>query len=387
MSRNLNFKIVGSGPTGLLLALSLSKLNTNIYLTDLLNEEKLIKKDKTYAITHSTQKILSKFNLWDKLKSSIFGFDTLSISDREVSCNSLLTTDDLDKDLRLKNNIGWVVKHSDLMKVFFEEVEKCKNIFFTSPKSLSLEKVSYDYVFFSNGANSNIQKRNNLLDINRFYDQSCLTFKVLIRGNVNKRAYEIFRKEGPLALLPLESNLYQIIWTDRTDKSIDRLNSCKSFLLDNLSTILPNNFKLYEILGNVNIFPVSLSLKFPSLNQKKFIFVGDSFHTFHPVGGQGLNICWRDVNSIFNILSKGSRVNNISKSSLTHLKYKYYLVRLIDISITMVVTDFLIRIFANRNFILLPIRKIIFFVLNKNSYLRKLILNHMTKSIAFKSIN
>ena len=81
MNNNLNFNIVGSGPTGLLLAITLSKLNFNIYLTDLLTREKLINKNKTYAITHSTRKILSKFNLWDKLNYFLCEFDSLSISD------------------------------------------------------------------------------------------------------------------------------------------------------------------------------------------------------------------------------------------------------------------------------------------------------------------
>ena len=55
-----------------------------------------------------------------------------------------------------------------------------------------------------------------LIDIKKSYNQSCLTFKVSLRGHCEKRAYEIFRKEGPLALLPLEKNLYQVIWTSST---------------------------------------------------------------------------------------------------------------------------------------------------------------------------
>ena len=70
MNNYLNFKIVGSGPSGLLLAISLAKLNFNIYITDLLTREKLINKDKTYAITHSTRKILSKFNLAKEIAKS-----------------------------------------------------------------------------------------------------------------------------------------------------------------------------------------------------------------------------------------------------------------------------------------------------------------------------
>mgnify|MGYP003330836325 CR=1 FL=1 len=92
--------------------------------------------------------------------------------------------------------------------------------------------------------------------------------------------------------------------------------------MDNLSTILPNEFKLDQIIGELNIFPVSLSLNLPVLNFKKLVFVGDAFHTFHPVGGQGLNSCWRDVNTIFEIFDEN---NAITKMQLFLFKFKYYL--------------------------------------------------------------
>ena len=108
MNKYFNFKIVGSGPTGLLLAITLSKLNFNIYLTDLLSRKKLINKDKTYALTHSTKKILSKFNLWDKLNSYLYKFDSLSISDSETLDFTILNTSDLDKDISSLDTIGSV---------------------------------------------------------------------------------------------------------------------------------------------------------------------------------------------------------------------------------------------------------------------------------------
>ena len=385
MRNRLNFKIVGSGPTGVLLSIALSKLkfNINIFLTDLLTREKLIDKDKTYALTHSTRKILEKFSLWKKLKPYLFGFDTLSISDTVTSSFTDLTVLDLDNDISSEKNIGWVIKHSDLMNVFFYEIDNQDNIFFKSPQKLSQEKIIFDYQFISTGANSLDNKSINFLEIKKSYNQSCLTFKVLVRGNSESRAYEIFRKEGPLALLPLEKNLYQIIWTSSTSKSIDRLNSDKNFLIDNLSTILPSHFKLDEMVGEVNLFPVSLSFNFPIFNFKTSVFVGDSFHTFHPVGGQGLNTCWRDVNSIFDILNRNSF---ISKRKLKLFKFKYFFNRFIDILTTMVITDSLITVFANKNIILFPLRKLSFFLLNKFIFIRKMILNQMTKSLIFSTI-
>ena len=383
METCLNFKIVGSGPTGLLLSIALSKLNLNIFLTDVLNREKLIDKNKTYAVTHSTRKILEKFNLWQKLKPFLFGFDTLLISDSVTSSFSILGISDLDKDIIAENNIGWVIKHSDLMNVFFQEIDKLENIFFKSAQQLSREKILFDYNFISTGANSVDKKIFNFIDIKKSYNQCCLTFKVLLRGNLESRAYEIFRNEGPLALLPLDKNLYQIIWTSSITKSIERLNYDKNFLMDNLSSILPANFILDQIVGEVNMFPVSLSFNLPIFDFKKLVFVGDSFHTFHPVGGQGLNTCWRDVNSIFDILSNNKK---LSKKNLTFLKFIYYLRRFPDIFTTILVTDTLITIFANRNIILFPLRKISFFLLNKSLFIRKKVLNQMTKSLIFTTI-
>ena len=153
--------------------------------------------------------------------------------------------------------------------------------------------------------------------------------------------------------------------------------------MDNLSTILPDEFKLDQIVGELNIFPVSLSLNLPVLNFKKLVFVGDAFHTFHPVGGQGLNSCWRDVNTIFDLFNKNK---NINKRHLTFFKFKYFSSRILDIIFTIFITDSLISIFANRNIFLFPIRKLSFLLLNNFLFIRKLVLNQMTKSIIYSKI-
>jgi len=383
MKNRYNFKIVGSGPTGLFLSIVLSKLDCNIFLTDLLTKDRLIDKDKTYAITHSTRRILSKFRIWEKLEPLLYGFDTLSISDSETSAFTNLSISDLDDDISSAKNIGWVVKHSDLMNVFFREIENYENIFFMTPQKLLSKKILFDYQFFSTGANSLDKKLFDFIDIKKSYNQSCLTFKVSLRGNCEKRAYEFFRKEGPLALLPLEKNLYQVIWTSSTLNSIERLNSDKNFLMDNLSTILPAEFKLDQIVGEFNIFPVSLSLNLPVFNFKKLVFVGDAFHTFHPVGGQGLNSCLRDVNSIFDLFNENV---SITKMHLFLFKFKYFSSRILDIIFTIFITDSLISIFANRNLCLFPIRKFSFLLLNNFLFIRKLVLNQMTKSLIYSRI-
>ena len=90
------------------------------------------------------------------------------------------------------------------MNVFFQEIDNYENIFFMTPQRLLRKKIIFDYQFLSTGANSLDKKLFDFVDIKKSYSQSCLTFKVILRGNCEKCAYEIFRKEGPLALLPLD---------------------------------------------------------------------------------------------------------------------------------------------------------------------------------------
>jgi len=136
--------------------------------------------------------------------------------------------------------------------------------------------------------------------------------------------------------------------------------------------------------SSILVIPIfSLSLNLPVLNFKKLVFVGDAFHTFHPVGGQGLNTCWRDVNTIYVLFNKNTA---ITKMHLILFKFKYFSSRILDIIFTIFITDSLISIFANRNVFLFPIRKFSFLLLNKFLFTRKLVLNQMTKSFIYSSI-
>ena len=128
---------------------------------------------------------------------------------------------------------------------------------------------------------------------------------------------------------------------------------------------------------------IKLSLNLPVLNFKKLVFVGDAFHTFHPVGGQGLNTCWRDVYTIYDLFNKKTA---ITKMQLILFKFKYFSSRFLDIIFTIFITDSLISIFANRIIFLFPIRKFSFLLLNKFLFTRKLVLNQMTKSLIYSSI-
>ena len=83
---------------------------------------------------------------------------------------------------------------------------------------------------------------------------------------------------------------------------------------------------------------------------------------------------------------KLSKKNTITKMQLILFKFKYFSSRILDIIVTIFITDSLISIFANQNVFLFPIRKFSFLLLNKFLFTRKLVLNQMTKSLIYSSI-
>ena len=109
-----NIKVIGSGPTGSLLALSLALNKCNVTLIEPLSDSELLEKDKGYAVTQCTRKILKELGLWHNIQKSSFGFTSLSIIDDVLSQSVLVRNNDLKKLNNDQKDLGWVLEHKFL---------------------------------------------------------------------------------------------------------------------------------------------------------------------------------------------------------------------------------------------------------------------------------
>ena len=83
-------KVIGSGPTGSLLALSLASSECNVVLIEPLSDAELLAKDKGYAITQCTRNILNELGIWSTINETASGFNSLSIIDDVISQSVLI---------------------------------------------------------------------------------------------------------------------------------------------------------------------------------------------------------------------------------------------------------------------------------------------------------
>ena len=371
-----NIKVIGSGPTGSLLALCLALNKCNVTLIEPLSDSELLEKDKGYAVTQCTRKIFEELDLWHNIRNSSFGFTSLSIIDDVLSQSVLVRNNDLKKLNNDQTDIGWVVEHKLLMELLINKINN--NEFIKKLNYDSTDDADFDFILASDGRESSTRKKWQIKYFKSFYKQKCISFKAILNGSPPKRAYEIFKSKGPLALLPLSHNIYQVIWFSSDSDTKSKLEITDTKLLEKLKDELPDNIIPEKIISNISSFSLAKAFALPNLKNFKNILVGESAHSFHPVGGQGLNSCIRDVYELSLMINNYENLSNINRKFFS---LKYFLNRSLDIISLILFTDFLVTFFSNKIVILYPFRYLIFFVMKKVPFIRIHIFSVMTDSI------
>ena len=205
-----------------------------------------------------------------------------------------------------------------------------------------------------------------------------LIFNVCLRGNVEKRLYEINTTNGLLILTPINNNFYQIIWNNVSIQLKERSLNSKSFFLDNLTTLLPNELKIDQIIGDINSFNVSDT---PStyIIENKSIFLNENKFRSNILFNLKFDIFIVNFLQIFYFLE-----NNYTKiiRILNNLGFHYLYIKYIELKIKFSLSIFFINLFTLNNIFSLFLRKLLFILLKRINILKiSLIRNFMTLNI------
>ncbi len=376
MNEHIKVKILGSGPTGALLAIALASRDCKVFLFDPKPEVDLLERSRAYAVTHSSRRLLQELDIWTELKSLLIPFKTLEITDTEIQNNVSFKIRDLAYRNQTNHSIGWIIDHKSLMHTLISRIKDSKNITFQFGTSCNSDIEDNDFVFAADGPLSPSRRYWGMKRYVINYNQGCLTAKVLIRGSDNSTAYEILRHEGPFAVLPMGANIFQVVWSAPYYLCERRSKLSDTDFLDRLSPLLPNGLEPDFLIDEIRAFPVRLAIP-RSLYHGRKIIVGEAAHSVHPVGGQGLNLCFRDVKCILNLFADTKTKSLL----LDNFGFIYSIQRYLDILFVGIFTDLLVRLFSNRNYFLKPIRIFLFYALSRISLLRNLTLKLMTDGV------
>jgi 2-octaprenyl-6-methoxyphenol hydroxylase len=197
-----------------------------------------------------------------------------------------------------------------------------------------------DLVVGADGSHSPSRQAAGLGWLEHTYGQACLTVQVRLGGARPDQAWELLRPEGPFAVLPLGGDAFQLVWSApaRRLRHLESLDG--PAFLDQLAGALPDQLQPHALLDQPRAYPVALALAWP-LARGPLVLVGESAHRCHPVGGQGLNLGWRDVACLHRLAGRVSA----GRLAPERLAAAYRWRRWPDLVATLLATDLLVRLF------------------------------------------
>lgn len=308
--------IVGSGLAGALLAIRLNQLGIACKLFDKVAFDAQIPRDgRTIAVTYGSKQFLETCGLWEQLE-----FSAQPINEIRVLEHGSAWTVDYDAKDMSANPMGYIIEFDCLRDALIETLKSSQNVEIFAPTTITkIKQTETDISITTNeygeikgsllvgadGKNSWIRSQVNIKCRTKEYGHKALVAHFTHEKQHNNTAWEVFHTSGPLAILPMpncENGKHQsgIVWCGLKNTPWETLSDEE--LQNNLEEIFP-------YYGNVKInskrwiFPIT-GMTVDKIFDTRVVLVGDSAHALHPIAGQGINLGWRDVSILTNLLSE-----------------------------------------------------------------------------------
>ncbi|MCK5549666.1 MAG: FAD-dependent monooxygenase [Hyphomicrobiaceae bacterium] len=158
------------------------------------------------------------------------------------------------------------------------------------------------------------------------------------------RAVQHFLPSGPFAILPLTGNRSCITWTE------DAVEAKRILALDDADFLAEVDKRFGGKLGALSLdgprqsWPLEMHLARRYVGPR-FALIGDAAHGVHPIAGQGLNLAFRDVAALVDVLSDAIRLGFDAGDAQALARYERW--RRFDSTISAATFDGLNRLFSS----------------------------------------
>ena len=380
--------VVGAGIVGATLACALKNSGLSIVLIDLQPKSVAASRKQAYALSLRSGQIFQQIGVWNQILPQIATFKQIRLSDGDSASIVQFQLADLGTEA-----LGYVGEHQVLLTVLQESIDKSANIRWLCPgevvateydaETVKIEvevagerkTVRSPLLVAADGGRSPLRTAANIGTRGWKYWQSCVTTTIKPKTPHNNIAFESFWPSGPMGVLPLPGNRYQIVWSaPHTEADALKELEEKEFLA-RLEYRIGSQLGTLELVGPRLVFPVRL-MQCDRYIKPRFALIGDAAHCCHPVGGQGLNLGIRDAAALAQILQKayqkGEDIGNLG------VLERYENWRKPENLVILGFTDFLNRLFSSTWIPVVILRRFGIWMLGSVYPLRHLTLRLMT---------
>ncbi|MGC6360431.1 FAD-dependent monooxygenase [Bisgaard Taxon 45] len=175
-------------------------------------------------------------------------------------------------------------------------------------------------IIAADGANSKLRQIANIGTTGWQYRQSCLLITVDTELEQQDITWQQFYPSGPRAFLPLLGKQACLVWYDSpqciqnlkqlsTEKLAERIEQSFPTRLGKIKVQAANSFDLARTHAQAYF-------------KQGIVLVGDAAHTINPLAGQGVNLGFKDVRILLEVLQQATQKGESLASDMVLLRYQ-----------------------------------------------------------------
>lgn len=348
---------IGGGLVGGTLACALAEAGLTIAVVEIGDPNEALSAGfdgRASAVALSSRRLLEGIGLWDKIERQ--SAPILDIRVTEGESQLFLHYDHREVS---DEPLGHMVENRFIRRGILERMRELERIRLLAPARLMEvirrpgmveatladgRRIRAPLVVAADGRFSRVREEAGIRVTQWSYGQSGIVCTVAHERPHDNIAHERFLPTGPFAILPLPENRSSIVWTERADLAAAMMKLNDADFTDELAARFGDFLGGVEVVGPRWSYPLSLQYAHASVAHR-LALVGDASHAMHPIAGQGLNMGWRDVAALAEVLADARRLGLDLGAADVLDRYERW--RRFDNTLMLAMTDGLNRLFSN----------------------------------------
>lgn len=354
--------IIGGGLSGLSMAAILGHQGFEVACIDREDPKKILSADfdgRTTAISKGSAAVLARTGIWEDLLPLGCPIKDIHITDSGSPLLLQFLVDEIEGEA-----FGWIFENLYIRKSLLSKVASLPTITHIAPAAMQHIDTNEDHTLVTledgsvlsarlligaDGRPSPTRELAGIVSKKWSYHQRAVVCNVAHENPHAHVAVEDFRAEGPFAILPMADtddgqHRSAVVWTEHGPEKDSCVNwDAKSFHAG-LQERFPDFYGAVHALTKPQSYPLSLNHAHSYIGPRMAL-IADAAHGIHPIAGQGLNLGYRDIDTLANLLADAKdKGEDFGADTLLQIYQKK---RKPDNTVMAITTDMLVRLFSN----------------------------------------
>jgi 2-octaprenyl-6-methoxyphenol hydroxylase len=367
MKQRHDMIIVGGSFAGLTLALALAKAFQGRALIGVINPST---NDPTAqgpadvrasALSAGSIRLLTALGIWSHLEPHAQSVTAIELTDSRLSDVVRPTVLTYENTLDTREAATIIVPNDQMKHALhtatlqahpaIEHIAGKVTKIATSPSSATLtladgRTLETTLVIGADGKNSLVRDAAGIKTVSWSYPQTGIVTSITHEKPHNGRAYQHFLPGGPFAILPLPGNRACITWSENKIEAARILALPDSEFLSEIEKRCGHRLGHITLAGTRQSWPLEMHLA-RAWTANRIALVGDAAHGVHPIAGQGLNLGFRDIAALTDVISDAASLG--LDFGLSTILERYERWRRLDSTLSTTTFDGLNALFSSEN--------------------------------------